>query len=484
MKRTIVNWNNRKARLMQAATIFSCLLSMTACSLTGRNSLSEPARPDAGLTFEEIKPETQSVAPNSVSESSLATPTDPKLAYPVQQTAATEPVASEGPATNSVLESTQINAPGPANQRNQTPYYTRYQPQAAPQNMPPQNENYGVRPRAGGCQFCGPQGGCVHCQPGAGPQTYGYPFQFPPCWPEDEYLFDGGDRDVATEIDSKFGVHGLNIEDTVGHFDTLDGRREVTPSNRVCIYAPRFAAVRKVYGLSQSAGNDIMAGFRADLHIENQQMTRIASNMNQPLELDQNVGTKTPNIFRERLRGVGLENKQYLIQFEEDFLPYENFNLIRRGQYDVSEKARLTKSLENAASWNDNVAIQVVIEGQQAYEAGHDGQAQQVLKYEMPPGKPRMRVVKAAAKGDALPGEIVEFTIRFDNLGDQRIGNVTIIDNLTPRLELVENSAQCDIDAEFITQDNELGSLILRWEINEPLEVGEGGIVRFKARVR
>lgn len=63
MKRTIVNWNNRNARLIQAATVFSCLLSMTACSLTGRNSVSEPTKPVAGLTFEEIKPEDQSVAP-------------------------------------------------------------------------------------------------------------------------------------------------------------------------------------------------------------------------------------------------------------------------------------------------------------------------------------------------------------------------------------------------------------------------------------
>lgn len=477
-----MNWNHRKARLIQAATIFSCLLSITACSLTGRTSINEPAKPAAGLTFEEIKREAP--APTAA----------PQNTYPVQQTAAVEPVANEEPASASDLESTQVIAPEHAGQPVQAPYYNRYQPQAAPPYMPPQMAppqyvTYGARPRSGGCQFCGPQGGCVHCQPGYGqfgaaPQTYGYPFQAPPCWPEDEYLFDGGDRGVATEIDAKFGVHGLNIEDTVGHYDTLDGRREVTPSNRVCIYAPRFAAVRKVYGLNQNAGTDNMAGFRADLQIVNQQTNRLASNMNQPLELDQNIGTRTANIFRERLRGVGLENKQYLIQFKEKFLPYENFNLIRLGEYDISEKLRLAKSLQNAESWNDDVAVQVVIEGQQAYEARHDGQAQQIIKFEMPPGKPRMRVVKAASKGDALPGDIIEFTIRFDNLGDQRIGNVTIIDNLTPRLELVENSAQCDIDAEFITQENEMGSLILRWEISKPLEVGEGGIVRFKARVR
>ena len=58
------------------------------------------------------------------------------------------------------------------------------------------------------------------------------------------------------------------------------------------------------------------------------------------------------------------------------------------------------------------------------------------------PGDPRLRLIKCASKHHALPGEEVEFTLRFDNIGDQVIGNVTIIDNLTTRLEYVPNTAQ------------------------------------------
>ena len=58
------------------------------------------------------------------------------------------------------------------------------------------------------------------------------------------------------------------------------------------------------------------------------------------------------------------------------------------------------------------------------------------------PGDPRLRLIKCARKRNALPGEEVEFTLRFDNIGDQVIGNVTIIDNLTTRLEYVPDTAQ------------------------------------------
>ena len=84
----------------------------------------------------------------------------------------------------------------------------------------------------------------------------------------------------------------------------------------------------------------------------------------------------------------------------------------------------------------------------------------------------------------AEPGDEVAFTIRFDNVGTETIGNVTIIDNLTTRLEYVPETAQCSIPAQFGTQVNEGDSLVLRWEITDPLEPGDGGVIRFTCRVR
>ena len=128
--------------------------------------------------------------------------------------------------------------------------------------------------------------------------------------------------------------------------------------------------------------------------------------------------------------------------------------------------------------------VQVTINAVTASVATNDSGVQSVYRYEMPPGKPRLRVVKVASQKQAKPGEEIEFTLRFDNVGDQPVGNVTIVDSLTTRLEYVSDSAQCSVPASFLTQENDGESLVLRWEIADPLEVGKGGIIRFKCRVR
>src|SRR5262249_36814133 len=73
-------------------------------------------------------------------------------------------------------------------------------------------------------------------------------------WPEDEYLFDGGDSDGQVKVRKDWSLVGLDSEATIPHYDTLAVNPVVTPSCRVCIYSPRFAAVRQVllpYGDAQ-----------------------------------------------------------------------------------------------------------------------------------------------------------------------------------------------------------------------------------------
>src|SRR5690606_23596303 len=78
--------------------------------------------------------------------------------------------------------------------------------------------------------------------------------------PSDEYLCDGGDHGLPAAVLKDWSVAGLEQEDTVAHYDTVDGRTIITPSNKVCIYAPRFAAVRKVVDLEAYARYDAVAG--------------------------------------------------------------------------------------------------------------------------------------------------------------------------------------------------------------------------------
>jgi len=303
-------------------------------------------------------------------------------------------------------------------------------------------------------------------------------------WPGNEYLCDGGDQGAQVEVMRDRTILGLDQEDTVAQYDTVDGRTEVEASNPVCLYAPRFAAVRQVSGLLTHEAHDRLADLALPILPSAQEQRGVPTTVLQPVEPERYVGINAPRAFRERARGESMDGAQGLAKLVDRFSVHEDFRVIRSGIFDNSEKARLAERLDAALVWSENQAVQVAIEKVTAVVATSDVGLQSVHRYELPPGKPRLRVVKVASKKSAQPGEDVEFTIRFDNVGDQTVGNVTLVDSLTTRLEYVPDTAQCSLDAKFFTQENEGESLVLRWEIRGPLKVGEGGIIRFTCRVR
>ncbi len=303
-------------------------------------------------------------------------------------------------------------------------------------------------------------------------------------WPKDEYIFDGGDEALPVRVGKDWTVYGLDSADTVVHYDTVDGKTQVAPSNRISIYSPRFASVRKVTGAIENHQQDQLVGVDLPVRLGLHEDLQLATTAIQPVQPVGRIGSKAIHIFRERLRGVGLEGAQGLAAFQYGILPYENLQIIRHGTFLQSEKARLAQAADAALVWSNNQAVEVVIDEQMAATEVHDSKPQLTYQYELPPGKPRLRVVKVASSREAKPGETIDFTIRFDNVGDQPIGNVTIIDNLTTRLEYVPDSAQSTLDANFLTQLNEGESLVLRWEIDAPLKPGKGGVVRFTCKVR
>jgi hypothetical protein len=61
---------------------------------------------------------------------------------------------------------------------------------------------------------------------------------------------------------------------------------------------------------------------------------------------------------------------------------------------------------------------------------------------------------------------------------------VTLLAELTTRLEYVEDSASCSLEGNFTTEANAIGSQTLRWEITDPMKAGEHGVIRFRCRVR
>lgn len=352
----------------------------------------------------------------------------------------------------------------------------------------------------------GPQDGMV-CPPGGaqaaympppGPGVFYQPKQAPPegtgpwappgfsqPWPADEYLFDGGDRNQHAKALPNWEVRGLDTEDTIAHYDTLDGRRVVEPSNRVQIYSPRFSAVRQVVSLRL---NEQM---HASSAVYQEQMMRAAAetqevrNSTQNVQAAENLSRDLANAFESEQGGGTLAGRTELRGFQQDmFLPYENLVTIRTGQYDVAEMARLAAATDAAITWTHDLGVLVIIDRERAAAAVRDQSLATVYSLEEKPGSPRLRIVKVASTSNALPGETVDFTLRFDNVGSQVIGNVTIIDNLTTRLELVPDSTECSRKANFLTEPNEGNSLALRWEIIDPMMPNDGGVIRFKCRVR
>ena len=302
-------------------------------------------------------------------------------------------------------------------------------------------------------------------------------------WPQDEYLEDGGDRQVQVNLGPEGEVRGLELEDTVAIYNSPGGKTCIEPSNQVCLYAPRFAAVRKVTSVIENEQREQLTAARLPLKASMHQDDQLVTTAVQPIQPEGEIGLKQLSVERVNEGVTPAISWQPIAGLEGGFAPHENFRVMRQGLFEESEKPRLLESIDAAIAWSHDKAVQVVIAGQEAVSITTDQKAQETFRVDVP-DHPCLRVIKTASTKTARPGDIVDFTIRFDNMGDQAVSHMVLIDNLTTRLEYVAGSAQSSRPADFSTEENEGESLVLRWEFNEPLPLGAGGLVRFNCRVR
>lgn len=340
--------------------------------------------------------------------------------------------------------------------------------------------NHGGDVASCGPQGCSPQG----CSPQTcGPQGCGCGGNCPIVGPRDEYLCDGGDDGLPVGIRRDWKVDGLEQEDTIAHYDTVDGRTVVTPSNQVCIYAPRFGVVRRSIDLHEYARADSAGGFDSPLSLskidENERATTSLAQLEPTIQRNEDPAT----LVRDRTQLGGLARAMVIEEIDGSLAPYADLQIIRAGTIDNGEKALLARASLAAVTWAGDQAPQITIDERHAQAAVRDSQPG-IVYHLHDPKKPHLRLIKLASCGAAKLGDEVEFTLRFDNVGSQVIGNVTIMDNLTTRLEYVEDSAKSSVEADFSAEPNTGGSVVLRWEIKEPIEAGKGGILQFKCKVR
>lgn len=329
-------------------------------------------------------------------------------------------------------------------------------------------------------QHTAPQSMAVHFTP-AEPRVAldeGGPQRYP-----DEYLFDGGDRDIPVHYD-RVNRLGLDTEDTVIEYTDDRGGRHMIPSNRVAVYAPRFASVRTLG--SSHAHTTIDRAAAAHEH------ARIIDARHRigPTRHDHHLaGTN----LRVRSRASLYENEQAWSETaqatrvsEHQKLDniYQNVGFLRTGRLDEADAAWLATRIEAAFAWSrdQQVVITAHIDGVQEVRALLREDTLVGTEERLKDGP--LRIVKLADRAVADQGDVVTFTIRYDNLGDRPVHHVRIVDNLTPRLEYVLDSADSDRRGRLVVQDNAEGSLVLIFEVDEPIPPRQGGVVTFQARVR
>ena len=298
-----------------------------------------------------------------------------------------------------------------------------------------------------------------------------------------EYVFDGSDRGKRVQVDQNFDVSGLDPEDTIGHFDTLDGQRIVAPSNRVAIYAPRFGAVRKIDGAVNAQYNQPTVGVNERKQTVQATDQSFATTTNQYEGPARSVGGQRASGLQDQTRGVTVAKTltpQGTRNYQSAMLGQTNLKI---GKIDNSVAAQLQKGMQAALAWETDLGLRVFSKGIQPVIVRDLATAQELMHIESDKD-PTLNVVKTANVIAARPGDEVEFMIRFDNISSRKIGNVTLMDNLTRRLEYVEGSSECTLKSEFKSEVNDAQSLALRWEIIEPVEPGTGGVIRFRCRVR
>jgi uncharacterized repeat protein (TIGR01451 family) len=298
-----------------------------------------------------------------------------------------------------------------------------------------------------------------------------------------EYVYDGGDRDPQARLRDDLSVVGLDSEDTVIRFETESGTVELQSGCRVPIYAPRFASTRKITPLGFS--DHVVATHAA---LREQSVGRMADVL-PPTKVQLRQGPmreESVNVveaFRDRNRGVLVDKVLPAIEMSEAFKPFEDLSIIRSGKQSTVDQVQLRRSTMAALSWTNVEELVVLVDTVEAKLVEVDSQPEELLMYELD-GKPRVRLCKVASHQVAEPGDTIDFTIRFDNVGDQMINNIVVHDSLTPRLEYVEDSQKTSVKSNFSSAANDVGSSVLTWTFTEPIRPGQGGYIRFQCKVR
>jgi uncharacterized repeat protein (TIGR01451 family) len=211
------------------------------------------------------------------------------------------------------------------------------------------------------------------------------------------------------------------------------GRTHILPSNPVCLCVPRFVSLRVVCNVAGVA--------------QNESASRVAAT--------------------EAGRLIGLNLKPEPIKYLDKALINKT-------------KARVSIDIgtDRVVSLYSREGVRII---------GRIESAKQVIATETPPEEccdEPLELCKSCSTDKAQIGDVVTYTIKYANKSCQPIHDVAIVDSLIERLDYIPGSQKSSREAIFVTQQNEVGTLILRWEIKDPIAAKQGGEVSFQARIK
>jgi uncharacterized repeat protein (TIGR01451 family) len=330
-----------------------------------------------------------------------------------------------------------------------------------------------------------PCGGCNQCQT---PQPHGYIENSIEGWnaygiDPQEFVCDGGDHPPRANLLKNDQISGLQPEDTVVHYTTEAGDILFQPSNRVCVYSPRFASVRKITAAVAGEKAVGLANLDRPMGLEDVQVNEgglIVRLADGPERADV---ARRIDAFRHRNRGVPIENIDQPVLAAKVLPTLATLTAQQIDALQVDQLALVQRYSTAAIAWSIGEAPEVAVEDLKPPTLTRDQKLEAFTVYEFPDAG-RLRILKMADRSDAQPGETVTFSLRIENVGDSPVNNVVLVDNLVTRLEYIEDSQSSSREADFEAIANSEESVRLQWKFTGTLAVGEHATVEFKCRVR
>lgn len=338
---------------------------------------------------------------------------------------------------------------------------------------------------------------CPHC-PGGRPASIppaGTCYPGSPCYPggptcnsdsniyKDEYLCDGGNREPSNLREPPH-VSGLETEDTLVQYNTIQGQQKIKYSNPVCVYAPRFSEVRSTSNIRQNVNIDKVSG-AYDLAYGSNLKTKVEPGLEQretkPSEAD--VRNRASG-YEARVHEGYVGQRQAADRHTELLSPENELNFVHTSTDQSTTRALFLNSIQSAAYWTRDLYPQITASKAGGNELNSIFKAAGMDGVEINGKQGDLVIIKQADLQEAQVGEEITFTIQFRNTGTEPVSEVTIADNLTPRLGYIDGSQTSNIAADFAAEDNGEGSSVLTWILAEPLPGGAQGKITFKAVVR